>query len=299
MDFPDLTVDGTFPLGAAVMASALIAGINPVIALLLAFVAGLAAGCVTAAIHNYLKVPGLLAGILTMTMLWSINIRAMGGKANMPLLGVEGIIKQFERFAVPFLGADRQVAVELSHLILIGAVALAILFGLILFFRTDMGISIGAMGNNQQMVISGGQDPRQLKFVGLGLSNGLVALAGAFAAQYNGFADVNLGQGIIIAGLASVMLGEFVLRSNKISLLAFRVLLGSLLYRAIMYGVRRYGMEDINVFGLFSFKPGLTPSDLKLLTGIIIIIAIAASIMKKTNEKKNIQQRKGAGNAQA
>jgi len=274
MDFPDLTVDGTFPFGAAVMAACLTAGVSPLIALALAFVAGILAGSVTAAIHNYLKVPGLLAGILTMTMLWSVNIRVMGGKANQPLIGTDNVLHEIERLLGGSLG------VELSHLIMFAAIILLILVLLNVFFRTDLGISIGAMGNNPQMVISVGQDPRQLKFIGLGLSNGLVALSGAFSAQYQGFADVNLGQGIIIAGLASVMLGEFVLRSNKISILTLRVVLGSILYRAIMYLGRYYG-----------YYIGLTPSDLKLLTGILIVVAIIVSKLKNEKTRKPVGQK--------
>jgi putative ABC transport system permease protein len=139
-----------------------------------------------------------------------------------------------------------------------------------LFFHTDLGLTLGAMGNNQQMVITQGVNPEYLKLIGVGLSNGLVAVAGAFAAQYQGFADVNLGQGIIIAGLASVMIGEFVLRSNRISVLTLRAILGSILFRGLMYLGRYYG-----------YYIRLTPNDLKLITGLLIILSLVMTQMRK------------------
>jgi putative ABC transport system permease protein len=126
-----------------------------------------------------------------------------------------------------------------------------------------MGLVFGALGNNQQMVVTQGINPSTMKLIGVGLSNGLVALSGAFAAQYQGFADINLGQGIVISGLASVMLGEFLLKSEKISVLTTRVILGAILYKAIMYLGRYYG-----------YYVNLTPNDLKLLSGILIIVSL-------------------------
>jgi len=132
-----------------------------------------------------------------------------------------------------------------------------------IFFHTDMGLVFGALGNNQQMVVTQGINPATMKLIGVGLSNGLVALSGAFAAQYQGFADINLGQGIVISGLASVMLGEFLLKSENISILTTRVILGAILYKAIMYLGRYYG-----------YYVNLTPNDLKLLSGILIIVSL-------------------------
>lgn len=209
LDFPDLTVDGSFPLGAALMAQCIMMGVNLWVALLVAFAGGVIAGVVTSLIHNHLKVPNLLAGILTMTMLYSVNIRVLGNRANVPLLNQETILS---------LVTERLAGIipdEYILLVFFAVVTLAIKLLLDLFFRTDLGLTIGAMGNNEQMVISQGVNPQTLKSIGLGLSNGLVALSGAFAAQYLGFADVGLGQGIIISGLASVMIGEFlIMKSN-------------------------------------------------------------------------------------
>ena len=150
------------------------------------------------------------------------------------------------------------------------------------FFHTDLGLTLGALGFNEQMVIAQGIDPRVLKYIALGLANGLVALSGAFAAQYQGFADVNLGQGIIVSGLAMVMLGEFILRSNKIGWLTTRVILGSIAYRAIMYAGRYYG-----------YYINLTPNDLKLITGILIIAALwVTKLQDKRGAAKKVKAKK-------
>ncbi len=143
-----------------------------------------------------------------------------------------------------------------------------------LFFLTDLGLVFGALGNNEQMVRVQGVNPAMLKLLGVGLSNGLVALSGAFAAQYQGFADVNLGQGIVVSGLASVMLGEFLLKSNRIWALTLRVILGAILFKAIMYLGRYYG-----------YYINMTPNDLKLITGLLIIASLAVSNYKRLRAK--------------
>ncbi len=271
LDFPDLTVDGTFPLGAAVMAISLTSGMNMGAALLLAFIAGFAAGGVTAIIHNKLGVPGLLAGILTMTMLWSINIRVLGDRANLSLLRVDTILTKVRDLLAPAIGDTAAVLVFVFLVVLIIKILLD------LFFHTDLGLTMGAMGDNEQMIISQGVNPEMVKIIGVGISNGLVAISGAFAAQYQGFADVNLGQGIVVSGLAMVMLGEFLFSSNKIGFLTMRVILGAILYKAIMYAGRYYG-----------YYIKLTPNDLKLLTGILII---ASLVVSKYRTKKLIFRR--------
>ncbi len=257
LDFPDLTVDGSFPMGAVIMAMSIKSGISLPVGLLLSLTGGILAGFVTAAIHNYLKVPHLLAGILTMTMLYSINIRILGGRANLPLLRVETVMTKVSDLT------HRFIPEEVAYLLFFLAVVLIIKLLLDIFFHTDMGLVFGALGNNQQMVVTQGINPATMKLIGVGLSNGLVALSGAFAAQYQGFADINLGQGIVISGLASVMLGEFLLKSEKISILTTRVILGAVLYKAIMYLGRYYG-----------YYVNLTPNDLKLLSGILIIVSL-------------------------
>jgi putative ABC transport system permease protein len=253
LNFCDMTVDGSFPLGAAVAASLIVQGVNPGLALLAAMLAGAVAGLVTAMIHTKLKVPDLLAGILTMTMLWSINLRIMGGRANLSLLRVETFFSVLSSspFAQVFVCAGAAILVKLL---------------LDLFFHTDLGLAMGGLGSNPQMIISQGMNPDTLKILGIALSNALVALAGSLAAMYQGFADVGLGSGMIVSGLASLMLGEFLIRSNRIGLQTLRVLLGSVLYRGLMFLVRNYG-----------YYINMDANDLKLITGVLIIICIMVS----------------------
>jgi putative ABC transport system permease protein len=256
LDFADLTCDGSFATGAAVATMAIVNNMSLATALLLAVVAGFVAGAVTAAIHNELKVPGLLAGILTMTMLYSINIRILGGRANVPLLRIETLYTKMPNL---FGKLNHSWALLVGTLIIVLIVKELI----DLFFRTDLGISIGALGSNEQMIISMGINPKILKIIGMALSNGLIALSGALLAQYQGFADANLGQGMVVQGLAAIMIGEFLFDSNKISLITLRVIFGAIIYKALMFFGRYYG-----------YHINLTPSDLKLLTGILVIVSL-------------------------
>ena len=257
LDFPDLTVDGSFPLGAAVMASSLVGGLPIWLGFFLSVLAGALASTVTAVIHNELKVPSLLAGILTMTMLYSVNIRVLGNKANVSLLRETHLINSL-------LNATRGVLNSgIAQLLLFGVLVTAIIVLLNLFFHSDLGLTLGALGGNERMVVAQGSNPKVLKIIGVGLSNSLVALSGAFVAQYQGFADANLGTGMVVSGLAMVMIGEFLVRSSKIHWLLIRVVAGAVVYKAIMFGGRYYG-----------YTIGLTPNDLKLVTGLLIIISL-------------------------
>lgn len=257
LDFPDLTVDGSFATGAAVVTMCITQGLGIVTGMVLAFISGAIAGMVTATLHNRLKVPNLLAGILTMTMLYSINIRILGGRANVALVRIDTLITK-----VIQAGGElpRTWTLVIFMIIFTGSVKLL----LDVFFHTDMGITMGAMGNNEQMVISQGVDPKMMKVIGVSLSNALVALSGAMLAQYQGFADANLGVGMVVQGLAAVMLGEFLFRTNKIGLLTLQVVLGALLYKLLMVLARYYG-----------YYINLTPSDLKLITGVMVIASLA------------------------
>ena len=267
LDFPDLTVDGSFPLGAALMVQGLLLGINGWLALLIAFIGGVLAGIVTALIHNHLKVPNLLAGILTMTMLYSINIRILGNRANVPVIDQKTLLTDVTS------RLSGVIPDEYILLLFFVVVALVIKLLLDLFFHTDLGMTIGAMGNNEQMVVSQGINPKTLKTIGLAISNGLVAVSGAFAAQYLGFADVGLGQGIIISGLASVMIGEFLVRkNNNIGVLTLCALAGSILFHAVMYVGRYYG-----------YVIQMTPNDLNLIKGLLIIILLILTQTRKLN----------------
>ena len=265
LDFPDLTVDGSFPLGAALMVQCILLGTNLWLALLVAFIGGVLAGVTTALIHNHLKVPNLLAGILTMTMLYSINIRILGNRANVPVIKQETILS---RVSALFSGI---IPDEYVLLIFFLVVVVIIKVLVDLFFRTDLGMTMGAMGNNEQMVISQGVNPKTLKTIGVGLSNGLVAISGAFAAQYLGFADVGLGQGIIISGLASVMIGEFlIMKSNRIGVLTLCAISGSILFHGVMFLGRYYG-----------YLIEMTPNDLNLIKGLLIIVLLVVTQGRK------------------
>ncbi len=263
LDFPDLTVDGSFPMGAAIMAICLINGINPFLGIAFAIIGGALAGLFTAMLHTKFRIPNLLAGILTMTMLYSINLRIMDNRSNISLLKSDNFIKSFENM---FPSLPDGVATLILFIIIVAI----ILIILDLFFLTDFGLSLGALGSNEQMVISQGMNPNWLKLIGVGVSNALVALSGALAAQYIGYADVNLGQGIIVSGLASVMIGEFVIKSNSIAALTLRVVIGSILYKGVMYIGRKYG-----------YHIGLTPNDLKLITGVLIVALISLTYIRK------------------
>ncbi len=260
LDFADMTVDGSFPLGGAVMAILLTAGVHPLLAILVAFVAGACAGAITAVIHSKLKIPGLLAGILTMTILYSVNLRVMGNRANLSLLKAHTLFDSIRDAAAPYLSGEIAI---LAFLILVTAVILLLVN---LFYHTDFGIALGALGSNPQMITAQAMNPEVLKLIGVSVSNGLVGVSGAFACMYQGFADVNSGTGTVVAGLASVMIGEFLIRSNRIGWLTFRVILGSILYRAIMFAGRQWG-----------YVIHLTANDLKMITGVLIIACLFIS----------------------
>lgn len=267
LDFPDLTVEGSFPAGAAAAAALVssaagkqLGGFGPVAALVLGFAAGAAAGLVTSLIHHRLKVPPLLAGIVTMTGFYSINLRILGGKPNLPLLRDNPLLQA----ARGWLGADTDPGMALLGAAVL--VALAVLALLDLFFHTEVGIAMGAMGDNEASVVQAGVNPARLRTLGIVLGNGLAGLSGAIAAAYQGFADVNFGAGIVAAGLASVMLGELIVRSPFIGVQLGRVLLGSVIFRALMYAARSWG-----------YLAGITPNDLRLLTSLLIIGAVASS----------------------
>jgi putative tryptophan/tyrosine transport system permease protein len=263
LDFPDLTAEGAFPFGASVGGALISAGCPSPLALLAAFGAGALAGCATSAIHHGLKVPALLAGVITITGLYSIDLRVLGGRANLPLIARNPVMRAAESWLGPSFNTSWAAFFAFAILVLLLVVLLD------LFFHSEVGVALGALGDNEASVVSAGVNPVRLRTLGIALGNGLAGLAGALAASYQGFADVNFGQGVIAAGLASVMLGELILRSNRIGLLIFRVILGSLLFRAIMYAGRSWG-----------YLAGITPNDLKLLTAVLVIVALALTRWK-------------------
>lgn len=258
LDFPDMTVDGSFALGGAVSAILVVKGVNPWIAILPAMCAGMIAGAVTGLLHTKVKIPGILAGILTMLALYSINVRIQG-QANIPLLG--------ERTVISTLGEVIQTSTNNLALIIGLIVSVGIVAVLYWFFGTELGSSIRATGNNEYMVRALGVNTDKMKIIGLMLSNALVALSGAFVSQSQGFADVGMGQGAIVIGLASIIIGEVIFgnRFNFAYKLA-SIIGGSIIYRIIIAVVLQLGMES---------------TDLKLLTAVIVVIALAIPVIKK------------------
>lgn len=263
LNFCDMTVDGSFPLGGCVLAACLTHGIAPGIALVIALLSGICAGLVTTLVYTKLRVPDLLAGILVMTMLYSVNLRIMSNHANISFLKIPTIFSNITQFVKNHSFNFSPDAAILAFLIL---AVLAICICLNLFYHTDFGLAMGALGSNPQMVTSQGVNIQFMRGVGICMGNAMAALAGALNAMYAGFADVGSGTGVVVSGLASLMLGEFILRTNKISLQLFRVLLGSVVYRALMYFARRYG-----------YVIGMNSNDLRLLTGLLIILCLIIS----------------------
>ena len=266
LNFCDMTVDGAFPMGGCIMAACLLHGVPPVIAIFLAFLGGCVAGLCTTLLYTRLRVPDLLAGILMMTMLYSVNLRIMSNRANVSFLRVKTLFSSIsDFFALHFPAIPSETGI-LIFLIIFIAIFKCLLD---LFFHTDLGLTMGALGSNEQMVISQGVNPQIVRGIGVCVGDGLASLSGAFAAMYSGFADVSSGTGVIVSGLASLMLGEFIIRSNKIGWQTFRVLLGSIIYRALMILARKYG-HYIH----------LTANDLKLITGLLIIICLVIANFK-------------------
>lgn len=263
LDIADLTVEGTFPLGAAVAAAVLAKGGSIAVAFILAGIAGMLAGVVTGLLHTKLKIPALLAGILTMIGLYSINLRIMG-KANLSLLSIDTVFSKMKDLG-SFSNSLSVFLVGLISTIIVGE-------AIYWFFGTEIGCAIRATGFNQQMIRAQGVDTNITIVLGLLISNALVALSGALVAQNNGFADVGMGTGTIVIGLASVIIGEVIFgtRSFKNSLIS--VILGSIVYRIVIAVVLQMGMP---------------PNDLKLFTAILVAIALALPLIKsKFNGRK-------------
>lgn len=238
LDFPDMTVDGSFPLGGAVASVILIKGGNPILALVVATLCGAIAGLITGMIHVKLKVTNLLAGIIVMTGLYSVNLRIMG-KSNIPLFSVKHL---FNGNMIPI--------VTLVILLILAKITIDYLL------KTKFGFALKALGDNETLVISLGIDEKKLKIYGLMIANSFVALSGAILAQYQGFADVGMGTGTIITGLASIIIGEAIFKKRSFISMSMTVILGTIIYRTII---------------AMSLKLGMNASDLKLITSILVV----------------------------
>ena len=259
LTFPDLSVDGTFPLGGAV-AAVLIANHrwNPFLATFIAMAAGFCAGLITGALNTKLRISALLSGILMMVALWSVNLRIMGG-SNQPLIRDRTVFDVAE----DWLGLHGK-ELQIVTILIVAAIVFALLNW---FLRTDLGLALRATGDNEQMVRSLGMDTDKSILLGCGLSNGLVALAGALLAQNQGFTDVGMGFGIIVQGLATVILGEALLHPKGISLILLASLVGAFIYRlAIIVALR---------------LDWLQPGDIKIATALLVIIILALPYIRK------------------
>uniref|UniRef100_UPI003FF04085 ABC transporter permease n=1 Tax=Parasutterella excrementihominis TaxID=487175 RepID=UPI003FF04085 len=256
LDIADLSVEGTFPLGAAVAATLIDAGHSVWFAMLIALIAGCIGGTVTALLTTKLKIPALLSGILTMIGLYSVNLMIMG-KANVPLLRAETVFTLTE----DLFGVSSVVAT-----LIVGLIATTVV-GVIMywFFGTVLGTAIRATGCNPQMARAQGINTNVMVILGLLISNGLVALSGALVAQSNGFADVGMGTGTIVIGLASVIIGEVLFGTRSFKNWLISVVLGYVVYRAVIAIVLELGMP---------------PNDLKLFTAVLVAIALSLPLIK-------------------
>lgn len=259
LSFPDLTVEGSLPLGGAVAAAWIVAGGDPWIALVLAFAAGVVSGIVTADLSLRFGILHILASILTMIALFSINIRIMG-RPNIALLGETTILTDFANLAVPMY--------QIRPLLML-VICMACMAMLTYFLLTEAGLALRATGNNARMVRSVGSNSNMYIYIGLGLSNGLVALAGCLFAQTSGFADVTSGVGTIVVGLAAVILGETLFNSRTIWIAIVATVLGSIIYRIVI----AFALS----FGIF----GLKASDLNLITALLVTGALLAPTLRR------------------
>ena len=226
LDFPDLSVDGTFPMGAAVTAMLILKGVHPVLTLLISFAAGLLAGCITGLIHVKLKVRDLLSGIIMMTALYSINLR-IAGKANLPIFSKETIFENaFLEAVVPKALEPYLVCIILFVIVLVCKVLLD------LFLKTRAGYLLRAVGDNEVLVTSLAKDKGMVKILGLALANGFVALAGCVYCQQKGFFEVSTGTGTMVIGLASVIIGTKLLKRFRSVKATTAVIFGSIVYKA-------------------------------------------------------------------
>lgn len=256
LDVPDMTCEGSFPLGGAIAASMIAAGASPWLAIAAGASGGLLAGIVTGILYTKLKIPAILAGILTMIALYSVNLHVMG-KANISLLRVDTIFST----TASLLHVSNSVAAFLVPAVLLFLCSAFIYW----FFGTELGMCIRATGYNTQMVRAQGVNTDTMIIIGLFISNALIGLCGAVVAQNNGFADVGMGIGTIIIGLASVIIGEVILGVDSFSASLAAVILGSVIYRVVIAVVLYMGMP---------------PNDLKLFTAIIVVLALAAPMIK-------------------
>lgn len=266
LNISDLTVDGSFALGGCVCATLIINfGMNPVLALVIAALAGMAAGAATGILHTVFEIPAILAGILTQISLWSVNLRIMGGKSNLPLLKMQTLIS--------FVGDKMDITQAQSSMIVGIFVAVFLVWVLYWFFGTELGSALRATGNNEFMIRALGVDTNRMKLIALMLANGLVALSGALVCQHQKYADINMGRGAIVIGLAAIVIGE-VLFSKFIN---FGMKLASVVVGAIVYFLIRAVVLDF----------GLNTNDMNLFTALFVAAALSLPVFMAKSRAKH------------
>jgi len=256
LDIADLTVEGSYPLGAAVAISYIAGGGSPIVAIILAFIAAAIAGAVTALLHTKLQIPALLAGILTMIGLYSINLRVMGGRSNISILRMDNIYTFFGNF-----GLDKNMSILVCGLVFV----VAIIVFLYWFFGTEIGAAIRATGSNKQMIRAQGINTDVTTIICLMLGNGLIGIAGALIGQSQSFADAGMGTGTIVIGLASIIIGEVLFGTRNSMNWLLAIVGGSIAYRFVVAVVLQLGFNQ---------------NDMKLLTAIIVALALAMPLIK-------------------
>lgn len=264
--FPDITADGSITLGASVAAVLLVSGVNPFLATAAAFASGVLAGAITGVLHTKFKIHQLLSGILVMTALYSVNLHIMG-KSNIPLISETTLGTLAEQAVTRILPDAESVNVwgwdvnMQDASVFIGVLVISVLTaaGMYVFFRTNLGTAMRATGDNQQMIRALGVNNDNMTIIGLAVSNGLIALAGALLAQYQGFADVQMGIGMVVWGLASVIIGQALVASSSLGLTITGAVMGSVLFRLMVAIALRWG---------------LNPTDLKLITALFVFAAL-------------------------
>ncbi|HHY27645.1 MAG TPA: ABC transporter permease [Desulfitobacterium dehalogenans] len=255
LNMPDLTVDGSFVTGASISVVLCMSG-HPFLGLILAFILGCGAGCIAAFLHTKLKIQALLAGILAMLALYSINLKIMSGRSNIALLNKATVFSEFEKV----------MSGKYSQLTFAFIVVILCLILLFLFLNTRLGFLVRATGDNDQMVRALGVNTDLTVFVGLAAANGFVALSGAMIAQYQSFVDVGMGVGMVVIGLASVIIGEVVFGIRTLPRRLIAVVLGSVLYRLII---------------AVALELGMPATDLKLVSATIVALAMSTPVLKK------------------
>ncbi len=272
--FRDLTADGSLTLGGSVAAALLVSGWNPWLATLLAILAGALAGATTGALATKCRINGLLAGILVMTALYSVNLRVMG-KSNVPLMDSRTILSSAQQMAKENTKWDIGLwQVPAQDVCVIGLVLLliaAVGAGMVAFFRTNLGLAMRATGDNSDMIRALGVDVDWMTTLGLAIANGLTAFAGALLVQYQGFADVQMGIGMVVLGFASVIIGETLVGSRVVVFLICGAVMGSVLFRLLVAIALRWG---------------LNPNDLKLVTAVFVLVALVAPDLWKAARKR-------------